>query len=70
MREDRWSVYREGDEAVIRLPIDDVTALQVSCATECPCRAPKAEDGVARRRWLNRALGGLIAPQPRRSRNG
>ena len=52
------SVYREGDTAVIRLPMSEVHGLRVALAP-CSCRAPKSIATEDTREALRRALGRL-----------
>ena len=53
------SVKREGEFAVIRLPISEVQALRVALAS-CPCKAPKSTATTATRERLRQALGKLF----------
>jgi hypothetical protein len=49
-------VTRDGDEAVIRLPVSRAHDLRVALAS-CPCRAAKATEGEAIRAALAQAIG-------------
>jgi hypothetical protein len=53
------TVVREGDFAVIRLPIDKVQDLRVAIQP-CPCRAAKTNAGIIMREQIVRALGRVL----------
>lgn len=50
------SVTKEGDYAVIRLPLSEVHGLRVALE-ECPCKAPKSDGTKNVRQILKQALG-------------
>lgn len=54
------SIKREGDTAVIRIPMSEVHNLRVSLE-ECPCKAPKSTVGIQRRKALAAGLAKLEA---------
>lgn len=54
------TVKREGDMAVIRVPMIEIHALRVALA-DCPCGAAKSNATQERRRALDRALARLEA---------
>jgi hypothetical protein len=54
------SVKREGDEAVIRLPMSEVHALRVALEP-CPCKASKSKSTQDIRARLCGALGRIEA---------
>lgn len=56
---DRGSVSREGDMAVIRIPLSQVFDLRV--ALNCPCGATKSTKTEQTRKRLDRALAALTA---------
>lgn len=56
----RGSIKREGQFAVIRLPMSEVHALRVALA-ECPCRATKSTETAAIRARIAHGLGVLVA---------
>ena len=56
--QNRPGVRREGDMAVIRIPLGEVHGLRVALA-ECPCRAPKSIETANIRQRLAKALGTL-----------
>jgi hypothetical protein len=53
-------VTREGDTAVIRLPMTKVHSLTVALEV-CPCRSPKSNSSAAIRKWLKTELQKLDA---------
>lgn len=54
------SIKREGDHAVIRIPMSEVHNFR--CALEeCPCKAPKSAVGIERRKALCAGLAKLEA---------
>lgn len=50
------SVKREGDEVVIRVPMEDVHSLRVALAP-CPCKSTKSTSTAAIRERIAKALG-------------
>jgi len=54
------SIKREGDHAVIRIPMSEVHDLRVALE-ECPCKAPKSINGIERRKALASGLAKLEA---------
>lgn len=54
----RATIKQEGDEAVIRIPFNQIHSLRVALEP-CPCRAPKSLSTENIRIRLARALGYL-----------
>ncbi|WP_104019094.1 hypothetical protein [Roseovarius nitratireducens] len=63
------SVKRDGEYAVIRIPMADIHRLRVSLE-QCPCRAPKSNEATEIRESLSGALGRLESLAQRRGFTG
>ena len=53
------TIHRDGDFAVIRIPIDQAHRLRVSLQP-CGCVAAKSNSGIAVRKALKDALGPVV----------